>query len=119
MEAPGDGVAGELEPEAATRKKSSPIEERGWQKPAKKEWTKSKELQENHSVTSAKQPQVGEARLVEVGPLARARGSSEGSAGTKVQRPGHRPLQRDGQAHPVHLRYDPAAGKSTGSPCIE
>eukprot|EP00850_Spirogloea_muscicola_P018301 SM000166S02482 [mRNA] locus=s166:68260:71956:- [translate_table: standard] len=90
---------------------SSPIEERGWQKPAKKEWTKSRELQENHSVTSAKQPQAGDARLVEVGPLARARASSEGSAGTKVQRPGHRPLQRDGQAHSIHLRQRPDCRK--------
>eukprot|EP00850_Spirogloea_muscicola_P014093 SM000099S25199 [mRNA] locus=s99:44763:45290:- [translate_table: standard] len=48
----------------------------------------------NHSVTPAKQAQVGEAMLLEVCPLARARGSSKGSASTQVQRTGHGPLQR-------------------------
>eukprot|EP00850_Spirogloea_muscicola_P014127 SM000099S25233 [mRNA] locus=s99:323720:325340:+ [translate_table: standard] len=70
-----------------------------------------------HSITPARQPQVRETGFLEAGPLARARGSSEGSAaspsslwartssaGTQVQRAGHRPLQRDGQAHPVYLR---------------
>eukprot|EP00850_Spirogloea_muscicola_P002826 SM000011S19004 [mRNA] locus=s11:244383:245358:+ [translate_table: standard] len=54
---------------------------------------------------------VKDARLLEVGPLARARGSSEGPAGPQVQRPGHRPLQRDGQAHTKHLRQRPGCRK--------
>eukprot|EP00850_Spirogloea_muscicola_P009655 SM000054S18141 [mRNA] locus=s54:619102:620048:+ [translate_table: standard] len=49
--------------------------------------------------------------LLEVCPLARARGSSKGSASTQVQRTGHGPLQRDGQAHAIHLGQRPGGGE--------
>eukprot|EP00850_Spirogloea_muscicola_P018481 SM000169S02736 [mRNA] locus=s169:204518:211691:- [translate_table: standard] len=60
------------------------VQEGGPGEALRKTSTQRKKAATNHSVTSAKQPQVGYARLVEVGPLARARGSSEGSAGLKL-----------------------------------
>eukprot|EP00850_Spirogloea_muscicola_P016012 SM000127S26628 [mRNA] locus=s127:139931:146473:+ [translate_table: standard] len=79
--------------EAPAQKRMNRVQEEGGGKPGEAlrrssrndKHTRKNKAATNHSVTPAKQAQVGEAMLLEVCPLARARGSSKGSASTQPE----------------------------------